>query len=345
MAVRNATVPSLMDVMTRLDPGGGLADIAEILTQVNEANDDMSWAEGNLVTGDRHTVRTKKPDVDFRRINQGTQRSKSGTAQVEEATAILVGKHQIDRDLAILSGNIAKYRMDEGRSFIEALSDKLWTNIFYGNAVLDDRSFHGLANRFGSLSSSYSSQIIDAGGTGVDNRSIWLIVWAEDKVTGLYPKGTKGGLMHMDTTVNKAVGPDGYPIGDECLDADGLPYLGYKDHWQWNCGLKVKDPRYVVRAANIDFSDLAKDRTTGADIQDVMVRMMGRIQGLNGGNAAFYMSRDLENMLDRQAANDGRAFNGFSRANFGRPGIDSLAFRGVPVRRMDALNVNEARVV
>lgn len=345
MAVRNATVPSFMDVMTRMDPGGGLADIAEILTQTNEANDDMSWVEGNLVTGDRHTVRTKKPDVDFRRLNQGSKRSKSGTSQVEEQAAILVGKHQIDRDLAILSGNIGKYRYDEGISFLEAMSDRLWETVFYGNAITDDKSFHGLANRFNSLSGSYGKQIVDAGGTGTDNRSIWLIVWAPNKVSGIYPKGTKGGLMHMDTTSNKNVGPDGHPIGDELLDENGDPYLGYKDHWQWNCGLKVKDPRYVVRAANIDFSDLTKDRTTGADIQDVMVQMMGRIQGINAGNAAFYMSRDLENFLDRQAANDGRSFNGFHRANFGRPGLDSLAFRQVPVRRMDVLNVNEARVV
>lgn len=345
MAVRNANVPSFMDVMTRMDPGGGLSDIAEILTETNEANDDMSWVEGNLVTGDRHTVRTAKPTVDFRRLNQGTARSKSGTAQIEEQAAILVGKHQIDRDLAILSGNIGKYRMDEGVSFLEAMSDKLWETVFYGNAISDDKSFHGLANRFGSLSGSYGSQIVDAGGTGTDNRSIWLVNWAPNKVSGIYPKGSKGGLMHMDVTANKSVGPDGYPIGDELLDADGNPYLGYKDHWQWNCGLKVKDPRYVVRCANIDFSLLTAGITTGADLALQMVKMLGRIQGLNGGNAAFYMSRDLENMLDQQETVASRAFHGFNRANFGRPGQDSLAFRGVPIRRMDVLNVDEARVV
>lgn len=341
MGVRNATIPSLTDVMTRMDPGGGLSDIAEILTQTSEANDDISWAEGNLVTGDRFTVRTGKPTVGFRRLNEGVARSKSTTAQIDEAAAELVAEHQIDRKLAILSGNIAKYRMDEGRSFIEAMSDRFWQTMFYGNPLFADKEFMGLAPRFNTLA---NSQVIDAGGTGTDNRSLWLVVWATDKVTGIYPKSTKGGLMHMDTTANTKVGPDGHPIGDKVLDATGNPYLAYSDHWEWNCGLKIKDPRYVVRAANIDFSLLTKDRATGADLQDLMVQMMGRIQGLNG-NAAFYASRDIHNMLDRQASQDGRAFNGFSRANFGRPGIDSLAFRGLPVRRMDVLNVDEARVV
>lgn len=345
MAVRNATVPSLMDVMNRLDPGGGLADIAEILTQTNEANDDVSWVEGNLVTGDRFGQRTSKPAVSFRRKNEGTPRSKGGSTQVDEATAQIVGKFQVDRDLAILSGNIAEYRLSEGRPFVEAMSDELWQTMFYGNSLFADKEFTGLAPRYNSLSGSYANQIIDAGGTGTDNRSIWLIVWAPDKITGLYPKNSKGGLLHMDTTTNKTLGPDGHPIGDEVLDEDGNPYLAYKDHWQWDCGLKVKDPRYAVRAANIDKSLLIKDRTTGADLSDIMVQMMGRIQGIGGGNAAFYMDRNTQTFLDRQASNDGRAYNGFHYANFGRPGIDSLAFRGVPIRRMDALNVDEARVV
>lgn len=341
MGVRNATIPSLTDVMTRMDPGGGLSDIAEILTQTSEANDDISWAEGNLVTGDRFTVRTGKPTVGFRRLNEGVARSKSTTAQIDEAAAELVAEHQIDRKLAILSGNIAKYRMDEGRSFIEAMSDRFWQTMFYGNPLFADKEFMGLAPRFNTLA---NQQVIDGGGVGTDNRSIWLVVWAPDKITGIYPKSTKGGLMHMDTTANTKVGPDSHPIGDKVLDAAGNPYLAYSDHWEWNCGLKIRDPRYVVRAANIDFSLLSKDRSSGADLQDLMVQMMGRIQGLNG-NAAFYASRDIHNMLDRQASNDGRAFNGFSRANFGRPGIDSLAFRGLPVRRMDVLNVDEARVI
>lgn len=345
MAVRNATVPSLMDVMNRLDPNGSLSDIAEILTQTHEALDDISWGEGNLVTGDRFTVRTGKPTVGFRRINQGTPRSKSTTAQVDEAAAMLVGKAQCDRDLAILSGNIAKYRMDEGRSFIEAMGDQFMQTLFYGNAIFESAQFTGLTPRFNSVG---NTQVIDAGGTGTDNRSIWLIVWG-DYVKGLYPKNTKGGLMHMDTTANKSMGPDGHPIGDEVLDEAGNPYLAYKDHWQWNCGLKIRDPRYIVRIANIDFSLLTKDRTTGADLQDLMVQALGRIQRIEGGNAAFYAPRDLHTMLDRQASSDTRAFSGygldgFGRGDFGR-GAGRLAFRGVPIRREDVLNVDEARVV
>ena len=43
MAIRNASVPSLLDVMNVLDLAGKLMDIAEILTQKHEFLDDMGW--------------------------------------------------------------------------------------------------------------------------------------------------------------------------------------------------------------------------------------------------------------------------------------------------------------
>lgn len=344
MAIRNASVPSLMDVMNRLDPGGGLMDIAEILTQTHEALDDIGWQEGNLVTGNRHGVRTGKPDVAWGRINQGTPRSKSTTAQVDEAAAQLIGKAQIDRRLAILSGNAAEYRMQEGKSFIEAMGDEFMQTLFYGNSLIADNEYTGLTPRFNSAA---NTQVIDAGGTGTDNRSIWLVVW-NDYVKGIYPKGSKGGLMHMDTTANTTLGPDGYPIGDKVLDSNGYEYLAYTDHWQWDCGLMIRDPRYVVRIANIDKSLLSKDRATGGDLQDLLIQALGRVHNLNG-NASFYMDRTTNTWFDRQASNDGRAFNGmglegFSRQEF-RKGTTTLTFRGIPLRREDALNVDEARVV
>lgn len=340
MAVRASTVPTLLDITRTLNPDGTQAEIAEILTEDNEVLRDMSWIEGNLITGNRTTVRAGLPTVGWRRLNQGVPRSKSVSRQVDEAAALLEANSQVDRKLAILSGNINRYRLSEAGAFMESMNQEMAETLFYGNSMIYDTEFTGLAPRFNSLSGPTGDQIIDAGGTGTDNRSIWLVCWAPNKVSGIYPKGTVAGLQHMDTTSNTRAGPDGHPIGDELLDADGNPYLGYKDHWEWNCGLMVKDPRYVVRIANIDVSLLTADKSTGADIQDLMVQAVERVQAMSG-NMAFYVPRVVRSYLRRQLLTVKNAYLSYEDVA-GRP---VLAFDGVPVRRTDALNVDEARVV
>lgn len=338
MAVRASSVPTLVDITRTLNPDGTQARIAEILEKDNPLLEDMTWKEGNLVTGERTTVRTSLPTVAFRRLNEGVPRSKSTSRQVDEAAALLEANSQVDRKLAILSGNPAAYRLSEARAFMEAMNQKMATTLFYGNATLSMKEFTGLAPRFNSKSGPTAGQIIDAAGTGTDNRSIWLVGWDVDKVTGIYPKGTVGGLQHMDTTANKTVAADGYAIGDEVLDGDGNPYLGYKDHWEWNCGLAVKDPRYVVRVANIDVSDLTYNGATGALLQDLMVQAVERLQGSSG---TFYLPRRLTTFLRRQLLANKNPYLSLDEI----AGRRVLSFDGFAVKRTDALEVDEARVV
>lgn len=335
MAVIGQVLPTLVDLTNRLDPEGKIASIAEYLTADNQVLDDMVWKEGNLPTGERTTIRTELPTVGFRALNEGVARSKSRTAQIDEGAAMLEGNSQVDRKLAILSGNIGAYRLSESTAFFESMNQTMATTTFYGNAATSPKAFTGFAPRFDDI----GDQVIDAGGTGTDNMSIWLIAWGE-QVFGIYPKGTKGGLFHHDVSGFAGMGDDGFPLGMEVLDADGNPYLGYKDHYEWNCGLAVKDRRYVVRIANIDRSLLIKDRTTGADLQDLMVQATERIQG-NATRQAFYMPRAISGMLRRQLLTTKNAFLSYDEV----AGRKVTNFDGIPVRRVDALKADEARVI
>jgi hypothetical protein len=343
MTLLASQVHTLVDVASRQDPNGNAAAIAELLNQSNEILADMQWFEGNLTTGERTTVRTGLPSVAFRAINAGVPRSKSTVAQVDEGAAELVGESSVDRTLAILSKDPARYRLSEAAPFFEAMNETMTTTLFYGNAKANPKEFTGLAPRFNSLSGFNAKQIIDAGGTGTDNRSIWLIAWGENTVKGIYPQGTKAGLMHMDTTANRQAGPDGFPIGDYQTDANGNRYLSYSDHYQWNCGLAVKDYRYIIRIANIDKSDLTKNMATGADIQDLMVQALENIQSTSmpGMSVAFYAPRVVTSILRRQMVNNKSNFLSWEEIG----GRKITAFQGIPIRRVDALETDEARVV
>ena len=335
MAVIGQTLPTLVDLTNRLDPDGKISKIAEYLNQDNQVLDDMVWKEGNLPTGERTTVRTELPTVAFRALNEGVPRSKSRTAQVDEGAAMLEGNSQVDRKLAILSGDIGGYRLSESSAFFEAMNQAMATCLFFGNAATSPKAFTGFGPRFDDI----GDQVIDAGGTGTDNMSIYLVAWGP-QVFGLYPKGTKGGLLHHDVSAHTGMGDDGFPMGMEVLDADGNAYLGYKDHYEWNCGLAVKDRRYVVRIANIDRSLLSADLATGANLQRLMVEATERLQGL-GQKTAFYMPRVISGMLRQQILEKKNAFLSYDDI----AGRKILNFDGIPVRRVDALKADEARVI
>lgn len=342
MAIIGSSVATLVDIGKRLDPDGKIARIAELLTQSNEVLDDMLWKEGNLPTGDRTTVRTGLPGVSFRALNEGIPRSKSTVSQFDEGAAMLEGFSEVDRKEAILSGNVAQFRLNEQASFFEAMNQTMASYLFYGNAAATPKAFTGFAPRFNSLAGVTGGQIIDAGGTGSDNHSIWLVGWHENTVRGIYPKGTRAGLFHEDMS-DATASTDGYPIGTMLYDPSGNGYVGYRDHYEWNCGLSVKDWRYVVRIANIDRSELSASMATGANLQDLMVQAQERIQSmtLGGMKVAFYAPRVITGMLRRQLLDKKNAFLSWEQIG----GKKVMMFGETPIRRVDALNVNETRVV
>lgn len=342
MATIGNSVATLVDVARQLDPDGKIARVAELLNQSNAVLDDILWKEGNLPTGDRTTVRTGLPAVSFRALNEGVPRSKSTVSQYDEGAAMLEGFSEVDRKEAILSGNVARFRLNEQLAFFESMNQTMASYLFYGNAATTPKAFTGLGPRYASLSGTTGSQIIDCGGTGADNLSIWLVVWGENSVRGIYPKGSKAGLFHEDVS-DVTIASDGYATGTVLYDAGGNPYMGYRDHYEWNCGLSVKDWRFAARAANIDRSDLSKDASTGADLQDIFIQLAERVQSLDmgGTKAAFYAPRIVNTMLRRQLVNKKNGFLSWEEIG----GRKVMTFDGIPIRRVDALNVNEARVV
>ena len=344
MAVLGSGVDTLVDVLKQLAPDGSQLDTAEVLTEHTEILQDMTWMEGNLVTGHRDSVRTMLPEPSFRAINEGVPVTKGATTPIEETTALLEDFSQCDRELAILSGNVERYRLKQAKPHMIGFAHKMARQVFYGNVASDPKSFNGLAPRYNSGDPSVSStaaNVLDAGGSGSALRSIWLVGWSEDTITGLFPKGTKGGLGHEDaTSAADGTSPDGFAKGQALQDANGNLYMGYRDHWLWRCGMMVKDWRYAVRIANIDPTELTIDGATGPNLQNLMIQATELIEGTEGVRCAFYMPRLLRSYLRQQLVEKKNAFLSLSEQG----GNSTLSFDEIPIRRTDALNVNEAEV-
>lgn len=324
---------TLIDFAKRLDPDGKTATIVELLNQTNPILQDMQWIEGNLPTGHQTTVRTGLPSATWRLLNQGVAPSKSTSAQITEGIGMLEAWSEVDKDLADLNGNSASFRLSEAKAFIEAMNQEMASTLFYG-AASSPEEFVGLSARYSSLSASVanSSHVINAGGAGSDNTSIWLSCWGDQSLHGIFPKGSKAGLIHEDLGLVTVETTAGLP---------GARMRAYQDRFQWKCGIALKDWRYAVRIANIDVSNLVA-KTSAADLTDKMIKAMHRIPNLSMGKPVFYMNRTVFQELDIQRRDDVAAGGGITFDNVdGKP---QYAFRGIPIRVTDAILETEAAV-
>jgi hypothetical protein len=319
------TSVTLLDMAKRSDPNGKVDKIVEVLQQTNEILADMRWIEGNLPTGHKTTIRTGLPTATWRMLNYGVQPSKSSTAQVTDTCGMLESYAEVDKALADLNGNTADFRFSEDRAFLESMNVEMARTLIYGDTRVNPERFFGFAPRFDASDTDpmkSGSNIIKAGGAGADNTSIWLVVWGENTVHGIVPKGSKAGFQHKD-------------LGEQTLtDANGGRFQGYRTHYKWDCGLTVRDWRYVVRIANIDVSDLTKTGATGADLPNLMTQALELVPNLGMGTPAFYCNRIVKSFLRQQQVNK-VAGSTLTMENIA--GAPVLSFGGVPVRRCDQI--------
>lgn len=332
-----ATNPTLLDLAKRQDPDGNIASIVELMAATNPVLDDMGWQEGNLETGNRTTVRTGLPTPTWRKLYGGVQPGKSTTAQVTDNCGMLEAYAEVDKALADLAGNAPKFRMTEDQAHIEGMGQELASTIFYGNEGTEPEAFTGLAPRFNLLSAQNADNIIDHGGTGSDNTSIWLCVWGPATGFGIVPKGSTAGLKMRDLG----------EVTIENVDGAGGRMQGYRTHYRQDAGLCIRDWRYFVRVANIDVSVLNTDGTATdrENAQKALINSMiaaaERIPSMGRGRAAWYVNRNIREKLRLGIL--AKIANNLSWETV--EGKRVMTFDDIPVRRCDALVNTEARVV
>ena len=331
MAALSAIHPTLLDFAKRLDPDDKIAKIVEILNEQNPIIEDMVWLEGNLPTGHRTTIRTGLPEPTWRKLYGGVQPTKSTTVQVTDACGMLEAYAEVDKALADLNGNTAAFRLSEDLAHIEGMNQEFASTLFYRTADAPEE-FVGLSARYNDQSAANGDNILTSADTpdSTDNSSIWLIGWGANTVHGIYPKGSKGGLQMNDKG----------QVTIENVDSNGGRMEAYRTHYRWDCGLSVRDWRYVVRI-NYDQEDLTKNAGSGPDLIDLLSQATELIPSLSSCRPVFYGNRRALSFLKRQIANKVAAST-LTMETVG--GKHVTMFEGIPFKRVDAITNSESGI-
>lgn len=326
--------PTLLDVAKRQDPDGKISTIAEILSEQNEILDDMVWLECNDGTSHQTTVRTGLPQGTWRKLYGGVQPTKSTTAKIKDSTGMLEAYAEVDKALADLNGNTSQFRLTESQAHVEGMNQQMAETLFYGDAETYPERFTGLAPRYSTKASGEQAQNIvlqdGVSPDAADNSSIYLVIWGANTVHGIYPKGSKAGLYHEDKG----------QVTIENIDGSNGRMEAYRDHFRWDCGLTVRDWRYVVRIQYND-EDLVKDAASGPDLLDLMAEACDIPPNLSAGRPAWYMNRRAMSYLRRQMRQSTSSSTLSQQDYNGKPAV---MFEGIPCRRSDALLRTESGI-
>jgi len=331
------------------DPDGTIADIAWLLAQTNDILKDMIWQEGNLPLGHKVTVNDGLPQATWRGNNQGTPSSKPLNAQFQFGMGMLTDYSKVDKAEATLNGQVGKFRWNQDQSHIEGMSQQVAYAMMYANEAVNPQQFTGFSPYYNTVTlatAQTAKNVIDAGGTGSSNTSMWFVGWGDNSTFSIFPKGSQAGLIYEDK-------------GDvrELYDTNGNGYEGYTSYFEWKLGLAIKNWQYNARICNIDTTTAGLLGTTPPDLNVFLAGMVNKIPSLTrrvsgitetdapgdpvpGINPAIYCNRTVRTALDVQAIRDKNVLLSM-KEYAGEPVVE---WRGIPVRIVDALVNSETRI-
>ncbi|WJR24954.1 phage capsid protein [Pseudomonas asiatica] len=331
MAILTSTMPTLIDKFSREDSTKKTMKIVELMAKQNDILMDAEYMECNDGSKHKTTMRSGIPEPTWRMFNQGVQPSKSTTVPVLDTTGMMEDYGLVDKALADLSGNADAFRASENLGKLQGFNNKAARYMFYGNSQTEPQAFLGLSPRYNSLAAESGRNIVDAGGTGSTNTSIWFVTWGELTTHLLYPKGSVAGFQHRN-------------LGEDTVKDDvGGELQAYRDHFKWDIGMSVRDWRANARVANIDVSLLTADAASGAKLIENMIRAYYLLDNpMQGeGKTVIYANRTIQTFLHLQAMNSKNV--NLTLGEYAGRKIPELL--GIPIKRCDELLNTESRVV
>lgn len=338
MATLSASYLTLADVARRQNPDKSIADIIEMLAQMSPVVKFGYAMPCNNGAAHKYTQRLSIPRPSWTAINEGASNLKSTTAQAEDTTGILEGWTETDEKLLSLTKDKAGLLVSEASAVMEGFAQEIEETFFYGNVATAPREFSGLAPRMNSTTATNGNQIVNGGGTGSDNTSIFFVTWGPKTCSLIHPENLPGGLQRNVV---------GMRTKDE---SNNTVRRVHSEQFMQHIGLAVPDWRYNVRIANIDVSNLSTG--SAADLFDLMITGFYRLQsrkgtvGFNGDGAPvqikpiIYCNTTIKEFLHKQMRTNANTYLTMREIE----GEEVMSFMGCRIEETDGIVNTEATV-
>jgi hypothetical protein len=227
---------------------------------------------------------------------------------------MFVGWSVQDVETVKLQNDPTAYMADQLDNKVEGFSQRLESEIMYGNPGIDPGTFRGLATRFHNTTyypngdQSWVPNVWDGGYEGGSGTSIWCFEFGLNKVQAIYPVNSPAGLEirqlgEQTWTKNTATAPAG-------LLADSQAIQAYVTYLQWKIGLQVVDERCVQRIANVNPTPLQ----AGGFDENLVIEALGYLPGRGAApGTVIVVNRAMMNQMNIRATS--QKTNGYYTQN------------------------------
>lgn len=333
---------TLAEMVRREDPDGTMADIVDVLSQINSIVMDATWIECNDGSSHQHTRSVTEPTGAERMFGQGVVREAGVTEVVNEPTTLLAGFSEPDADLmrqSPLGENMA--RMQEDTFFLNGLTKTFVSRIFDGNRATSPLQIQGINNRsdYNALSSAYVFDNTDGNASATANKtSIYIFQYGPKRINMIFPRNMPNSSGVTPITMKN--------FGEQLvLDAlntnNNAKYPALQTWFQIAWGIDIADPRMLKRIVNISTSNIDGVDDFSFD-EEVLIDAWNEMED-NRAGAVIYCNRTILAQMMKRANEKG---NGWIIAKEGEGPFAQpvVSFWGIPVREVAQITNTQSTV-
>ena len=292
--------------------------IIEIMSLKNEMLIDIPAYECNSGTIHKTVQRTIRPMGEHRIYNQGVGNVATQTIMIEDRTTMLDAYSRVDEKMLQHSGNKNAARQSEAVGIIKGMG--LTQADACINAVNKKTAeFDGLKVRRNKVD---NKLVFNAGGSGNDLTSIYIVAAGPDLFHLLYPQGSKSvGIERQDLGVMH--------VPEEENPKKTLPMA--VEYFSAQYGICVRDPSALIRICNIP-----KD-ITGDKLVDLIIDASYKMSK-GASTYVMYSNDSILIKLDKASSNKANVVH--TQADpWGKP---ITHVRNIRCRRMDVILNDES---
>lgn len=230
---------------------------AETLTEDSPFLFDLQLESATGILSNQGSREISLPTPQIIKVGEGHVSSTVRWDNFTENISIFKDRASIPKDVYDLKPDKIAYRAKIEDRHMAGFGQGVTNHFFYGTSVATPEKFDGLDVRYSvpdstdptnPSSSSADPFVFDAGGSGGDTMSVWMIQQETDKFNGITPVNDPlMGIEKRDTGLVYAVTNDSYTAVDSRKEREEL-----RTEFAWKIGLNIPDQRSVARIRNIE---------------------------------------------------------------------------------------------